>query len=179
MIDGENLAERPPCDVLPACDQGVTPYGKWVYARNLVVGDAIQSRSRQSVKITSLEFYETEAVVYNFQVGDLHTYAVGCDAVLVHNTNGPSDATTPRKSSKNLRKEWEEANGQPWPKDTNNPTRNQDVSHKKPLADGGTNHIDNIEPCPHKDHVQHHIDNGDFVRWGKRAIRPETNIPGE
>ena len=47
VIEGENLAERSPCDVLPDCEQDITPYGKWVYARHLCEGDVIQSKSRE------------------------------------------------------------------------------------------------------------------------------------
>lgn len=74
-----------------------------------------------------------------------------------------------REASTKSRKKWEEANNKPWPKDPDNPNKNQDVSHKKPLADGGTNDVDNIEPKPHSEHIQEHKDNGDFKRWG--AIR--------
>ena len=35
------------------------------------------------------------------------------------------------------------------------------------LTDGGTNNVDNIEPLSHDEHMQIHIDNGDFIRWGK------------
>jgi RHS repeat-associated protein len=73
-----------------------------------------------------------------------------------------------RVKSKTLRDKWKEAEGQDWPKDPNDPTRNQDVSHKKPLADGGTNDIGNIEPKPHDEHMREHQENGDFSRWGKR-----------
>jgi hypothetical protein len=73
-----------------------------------------------------------------------------------------------RRPSSALRREWEETNGQDWPKDPNNPNRNQDVSHKQPLADGGTDTVDNIEPKLHSEHMQEHIDNGDFARWGAR-----------
>ena len=73
-----------------------------------------------------------------------------------------------REASAKLRKKWENANNKPWPKDSANPSRNQDVSHKKPLSDGGTNDVSNIEPKPHADHVQEHKDKGDFKRWGAR-----------
>jgi RHS repeat-associated protein len=39
-----------------------------------------------------------------------------------------------RKASATIRREWERATGRPWPKDPKDPTKNQDVSHKKALA---------------------------------------------
>jgi RHS repeat-associated protein len=75
---------------------------------------------------------------------------------------------TARKPSAQIRAEWEAANGTPWPKDPNTGA-NQDVSHKQALADNGTNDLDNIEPKPHADHVQQHVDAGDFKRWGARS----------
>jgi hypothetical protein len=85
----------------------------------------------------------------------------------------PPSGTTrvPRKPSSQIRKEWEEANKKPWPKDPAT-GQNQDVSHKTPLADGGTNALDNIEPMPHAPHVQQHMDAGDFRRWGARRRKP-------
>jgi hypothetical protein len=82
------------------------------------------------------------------------------------------DCPAPNKTSAQLRAEWEAASNKPWPKD---PVTggNQDVSHIKPKADGGSNTLDNIEPMPHGDHMQMHIENGDFKRWGaKRGKQP-------
>jgi RHS repeat-associated protein len=67
------------------------------------------------------------------------------------------------------KKEWAQETGQQWPKDPKI-GRNQDVSHKVPKADGGSpNDLNNIEPKPHDQHMQDHMDNGDFKRWGSRS----------
>ncbi len=89
-------------------------------------------------------------------------------------------AKIPRVRSSKLRRLWEKATGKKWPKEPEylpdgspNPyykggKRNQSVSHKKALEDGGTNEVHNIEPEPWKLHHQRHIEQGDFRRWGKR-----------
>jgi RHS repeat-associated protein len=101
------------------------------------------------------------------KVGDAVDKATGMGRKLDNAADAGSQAVKREPAAKS-REKWESATGEKWPKDPANPTRNQDVSHKKPLADGGTNEVDNIEPKPHQEHIQEHKDNGDFRRWGKR-----------
>jgi hypothetical protein len=76
-------------------------------------------------------------------------------------------------TSGSLRNQWEKLEGTPWPKDPNDPLRNQDVSHNVAKADGGADEVRNIGPMPHNEHVTKHVENGDFARWGARArVRP-------
>lgn len=63
--------------------------------------------------------------------------------------------------------EWEKREGRPWPRDEFN--RQYEVGHKKALADGGTNTLDNIEPIHPKEHRALHRNNGDAARWQQRA----------
>jgi hypothetical protein len=83
---------------LPDCDQKTTPNGRWVYARDLQIGDVMQSRSFGEQKISDLAIFVTKTLVYNFIVDDLHNYLVGKNGVLVHNTNSPPNEYMIRKS---------------------------------------------------------------------------------
>ena len=65
-----------------------------------------------------------------------------------------------------LRREWEKAKGRQWPKTDDG--RNYDVAHKRAIADGGTNTLDNIEPMHPDEHAAQHLNNGDSARWGRR-----------
>jgi hypothetical protein len=66
-----------------------------------------------------------------------------------------------------LRREWEAANGRPWPRTKDG--RAYHVSHRKAIADGGTNTLDNIEPMDPEEHIAKHKRDGDNERFGKRS----------
>jgi hypothetical protein len=66
-----------------------------------------------------------------------------------------------------LKREWVRAKGIPWPRDPVT-GRDYDVGHKRALADGGTNTLDNIEPIHPDAHRAQHMENGDPARWGRR-----------
>jgi hypothetical protein len=100
VIEGVDLENRPLCDCLPVCDQKITPNGRWVYARDLQIGDVVRSRSFGTQKISALELSQPQTLVYNFLVDGLHNYAVGENEVLVHNTNAPLKSVNQASNSK-------------------------------------------------------------------------------
>lgn len=72
---------------------------------------------------------------------------------------------------------WEKREGRPWP--TTETGQNYHVSHIIPKADGGPDHLDNIEPEHPAEHIARHKANGDFARWGARGGRPRPQAPEE
>jgi hypothetical protein len=68
--------------------------------------------------------------------------------------------------NRRLKREFIQRNGY-WPRTEDG--RDFDVSHKKAIADGGTNTLDNIEPMHPDDHAAKHLADGDGARWGRRS----------
>jgi len=64
-----------------------------------------------------------------------------------------------------LRREWERANGRPWPRTADG--RPYDVAHIRAIADGGANTLDNIRPMDPVEHRESHKE--DAKRFGKRS----------
>lgn len=67
--------------------------------------------------------------------------------------------------NRRLKRQFMQRNGY-WPRTEDG--RDFDVSHKRAIADGGTNTLDNIEPMHPEDHAAKHRADGDGVRWGRR-----------
>ena len=129
VVEGYDLEDRPiPRQLDKAEDRGGALKGRWVNSHDVRPGDVIYLRNGTTRQVLRTEQRLVEQPVCNLTVRDLHSFAVGELQVLVHNTSDCVGGATPRKSSRQIRTEWEEANGQPWPKDpaTGN---NQDVSH--------------------------------------------------
>jgi hypothetical protein len=84
---------------------------------------------------------------------------------------GPSDTVAlidvGNPANPRLRREWERANGKPWPRTEGG--QNYHVAHTRAIADGGTNTLDNIRPMHPAEHLVQHMENGDLARWARRA----------
>ncbi|WP_198173017.1 DUF6443 domain-containing protein [Hymenobacter ginkgonis] len=62
--------------------------GQWVRVKRLRVGDSLVSQSGQRHVLRRIDLKPEHVTVYNFTVDELHTYFVGQNAILVHNS-GP------------------------------------------------------------------------------------------
>jgi len=156
--------------------------GGWVPTEELQLGEHLFTQ-RGTATVSAIERLPNAHQVFNLEVESRHEYFVSHLGVLTHNVDscvgkGKQGAkepattkepkTTPRVSSKTLRRRWEKATGKKWPKDPKT-GRNQDVAHKRALADEGTNDVDNIKPQAHDEHMREHSEAGDFQRWGARG----------
>jgi|GEM_PF-2337795 len=85
VVEGEVLSSRPvACDVYEK-ERHSESNGRWVEARSLRNGDVLLLQSGQVAKIVKLTIRHDRLKVYNIEVEDFHTYAVGVFGVLVHN----------------------------------------------------------------------------------------------
>ena len=95
VLDGHRLEERPRCGELSEHeDEGGSLPGRWVNSHDLMAGDMVIGRDGRQLTVRGVrqELVE-ETRVYNLTVAEDHTFAVGGDMVLVHNT--PSCYTRP------------------------------------------------------------------------------------
>ena len=89
VVRGEDLEGRPRLEHLAQVPKEATTPGRWVDAADLRVGDELLLRGGRIERIDHVRLYAFFDTVYNFEVEDLHCYAVGWSGVLVHNNNGP------------------------------------------------------------------------------------------
>jgi len=96
VVHGEGLAQRPEMTHCPTYEYQSEVPGRWVYAKDLRVGDVLLLHNGERVAVDGLTIHHEEVPVYNFAVAELHSYAVGCSEVLVHNDNGSWSAARSR-----------------------------------------------------------------------------------
>ena len=85
VVAGEGLESRSAAEHVYDHERDMTANGRWIDARDLQVGDALLSQHDSSVIIVGLSTRQETTWVYNIHVAGMHTYAVGTDALLVHN----------------------------------------------------------------------------------------------
>ena len=85
---GKHLDSRPRMEHLAEVPANATTPGRWVDAGDLRVGDELMLLGGRTRPVTRLQTARYEEAVYNFEVENLHCYAVGHTSVLVHNSNG-------------------------------------------------------------------------------------------
>jgi hypothetical protein len=70
----------------------------------------------------------------------------------------------PVAQNRTVKRQWSRQENRDWP--VTEDGRSYHAHHKVPLADGGSKTLENIEPMHPDEHTKHHMDNGDFRRWG-------------
>jgi RHS repeat-associated protein len=85
VVAGEGLDQRGQPEHIPASSANGSIRGRWVQTRELRVGDKLLLRSSEEAAVESLVVSQEALPVYNMEVADDHTYAVGTAQVLVHN----------------------------------------------------------------------------------------------
>ncbi|MEZ6056957.1 MAG: polymorphic toxin-type HINT domain-containing protein [Planctomycetaceae bacterium] len=86
MVRGEALSQRPITEELGDDNLPSLAKGRWVEARYLEVGDLLLTPHGE-LRVDDLFREETTAQVFNLQIAECHTYAVGNAAILVHNAS--------------------------------------------------------------------------------------------
>lgn len=87
VVEGEDLQVRPCPDHIKEAEttEAKVP-GRWVDAGDLRVDDVVLLKSGRTSRIQSQSIRRAEGKVYNFQVDELHNYAVGRCSMLAHNS---------------------------------------------------------------------------------------------
>jgi hypothetical protein len=141
------------------------PGGLWTAAGYLRAGDKLDSATGQPLEVVSVEVVSVEVDtaatrVYNFEVAEDHTYAVGELQAWVHNATRVYKMFE-RISTRRMRQAWENYYGKKWP-------AGHDCHHIVALADRGTNHPSNFIPLTPQAHRDLHMKNNDFTRWATK-----------
>ena len=94
VLEGHDLANRPrPRKLADTEDEGLALRGRWVNSHDLMAGDLIYSTEDCELRVLKIvQTYEEQFEVRNLTIAQNHSFAVGNDGVLVHNTGGCGDA---------------------------------------------------------------------------------------
>lgn len=88
VLEGHDLANRPrPRKLADTEDEGLALRGRWVNSHDLMAGDLIYSTEGRELRVLKIvQTYEEQFEVCNLTTAQNHSFAVGNDGVLVHNT---------------------------------------------------------------------------------------------
>ena len=117
VLDGLDLGERAtPRELDDREDQGLALPGRWVNSHELRCGDLLIGRDGRPRPVLRVAQEPVSGfLTHNLTVDDDHTFAVGADAVLVHNTSDCSPGSHAPKSVSatftiaQLEKKWKHA----------------------------------------------------------------------
>ena len=87
VIEGRALPARPQPEHVPVAPQKSRVPGRWVDAGDLQIGDVLLLKEESFATISGWKTRPAKEKVFNFQVEELHCYAVGANQVLVHNNS--------------------------------------------------------------------------------------------
>ena len=113
VIEGRALLERPQPEHVPAAPEKLRVPGRWVDAGDLQIGDVLLLKEERFATVKGWKTRPAREKVYNFQVEELHCYAVGAKQVLVHNNSALVDPSgmDDRRDRPDRRREERERRG--------------------------------------------------------------------
>lgn len=88
--EGCDLPERSkPRELAENEDEGLSLAGRWVNSHELRAGDVLVTNSGETTRLLGIEqHYDPKFRVCNLTIDTNHSFAVGSDSILVHNTPG-------------------------------------------------------------------------------------------
>jgi len=102
VLEGHALGDRPrPKELAEDEDEGLAIRGRWVNSHDLLPGDLLLTRDGRQLRVLRItQRYEESFDVCNLTIDANHSFAVGNDGLLVHNTGGCGHlGTAPRRFS--------------------------------------------------------------------------------
>jgi len=105
VLEGHALGDRPrPKELAEDEDEGLAIRGRWVNSHDLLAGDLLLTRDGRQVRVLRItQRYEESFDVCNLTIEANHSFAVGNDGLLVHNTGGCGHVgTAPRATARNV-----------------------------------------------------------------------------
>lgn len=108
MIEGEDLENRAWPQEMPELPEVVSLPGRWVDAACLRGGDLLSLVNGKQVPVESVTSIPCAEKVFNLEVAEINTYAVGRIGVLVHNNEGicPGSGGSGPHSTPSLREQY-------------------------------------------------------------------------